>query len=73
MHNWRRIVYLAEGLRNHAQTFVLQSYTTVRAQTNASACLSAASSKGTVTRDGDNELAIQIIVITVETLPKLFM
>jgi len=60
MRNWHRIVYTAH---KHL------SCTAGRTQTNASACMSAASSKGTVTRDGDNELAIQFIVITAETVP----
>jgi len=34
------------------------SYTVVCTQANAFACLSRGSSKGSVTRDGDNELAI---------------
>jgi len=43
------------------------SYTTVCTETNAFACLSTASSKGSATHDGDNELAIHFIVITGET------
>jgi len=39
-------------------------YTIVRTQAMAPACLFPGSSKGAVTRDGDNELAIHFIAIT---------